>query len=72
MQAGRLKKLAELSEVLIHMHPCHIRSNRRQETVSMPKYSLKEQNWTIMFRIQLMEDTFKLLKEIGYGVTLPL
>ena len=31
-----------------------IRCNRRQETVSVPRYSLKKQTWTIIFRIQLM------------------
>ena len=31
-----------------------IRSNRRQETVSMLKYCLKWQNWTIIFGVQLM------------------
>ena len=31
-----------------------IRDNRWQETVSMPEYDLKKQNWTIFFRIQLM------------------
>jgi len=30
-----------------------IRCNRRQETVLMPKHSLKQQNWTIIFGIQL-------------------
>ena len=29
-----------------------IRSDKQQETVSMPKYSLKYQNWTIIFEIQ--------------------
>ena len=32
-----------------------IRGNRRQETVSMPEYSLDEQNRNIIFGIQLME-----------------
>ena len=32
-----------------------IRGNRRQENVSMPEYSLNEQNWNIIFGIQLME-----------------
>ena len=32
-----------------------IRGNRRQETVSMPEYSLNEQNRNIIFGIQLME-----------------
>ena len=31
-----------------------IHCNRRRETLSMPKYSLKEQNWTIIFGIQLV------------------
>ena len=31
-----------------------IRSNRWQETVSKPKYSVKKQNWIIIFGIQLM------------------
>ena len=31
-----------------------IRRNSRQETVSMLKYCLKQQNWTIIFRVQLM------------------
>ena len=29
--------------------------NRRQETVSMPEYSLNEKNGSIIFGIQLME-----------------
>lgn len=32
-----------------------IRGNRRQETVSMPEYSLNEQNGNRIFGIQLME-----------------
>ena len=32
-----------------------IRGNRRQETVSMPEYSLNEQNGNIIFGIPLME-----------------
>ena len=32
-----------------------IRGNRRQETVSMPEYSLNEQNGNLIFGIQLME-----------------
>ena len=31
-----------------------IRSNIRSETISMPSYSLKDQNWPIIFGIQLM------------------
>ena len=32
-----------------------IRGNRRQETVSMPKYSFNQQNKNIIFGIQLIE-----------------
>ena len=32
-----------------------IRGNRRQKTVSMPEYSLNEQNGNRIFGIQLME-----------------
>ena len=32
-----------------------IRSNRRQETASVPKYRIKYQNWGIIFVIQLMQ-----------------
>ena len=32
-----------------------IHSNSRQETVSMPKYSLKWPNWTIISGIYLMQ-----------------
>ena len=36
-----------------HVHPCHpTRKNRRQQTVLLPKYSLKEQKWTISVGIQ--------------------
>ena len=35
---------------------------RRQETVSMPKYSLRKQNWTVIFGIQLLENSFSFLK----------
>ena len=31
-----------------------IQSNRRQEIVSMPNYSLELQNWAISFGIQFM------------------
>ena len=31
-----------------------IRSNRRSETISTPSYGLKDQNWPIIFGIQLM------------------
>ena len=33
-----------------------IRCIRRQETVSIPNFSVKKQNWTISFGIQLMID----------------
>ena len=42
-----------------------IRCIRRQETVSIPKFSVKKQNWTIIFGIQLMNDareSFNFLK----------
>ena len=42
-----------------------IRCIRRQETVSIPKFSVKKQNWTISFGIQLMIDareSFNFLK----------
>ena len=31
-----------------------IHCNRRQEALSMPKYGLQQQNWTIIFGIQFM------------------
>ena len=40
-----------------------IRGNRRQETVSMPEYSLNEQNGSIIFEIQLMERHVLAFKE---------
>ena len=43
--------------------------NRRKETISMPKYSLKRQNWTILSGIQLMRNTFQLFKDIANSVT---
>ena len=40
-----------------------IRGNRRQETVSMPEYSLNEQNENLIFGIQLMERHVLAFKE---------
>jgi len=45
--AGIALKLQSTPILVIH-------SNRRQETVSMPKCSIKYKNCTIMFGIQLM------------------
>ena len=41
-----------------------ILSNRRQETVAIPKCSLKERNWIIIFEIQLMRRPVSFLTEI--------
>ena len=46
-----------------------IRGDRRKETISMPRYSLKLQNWTILSGIQLMRKTFQLFKDIANSVT---
>ena len=42
-----------ISSFLIHIDPCHPLQQRRVK-VSMPNHSLKSQNWTIIFKIQLM------------------
>jgi len=46
-----------------------IRCNRRQETVSMAKYSLKKQNWNIIFEIKLKRrHSVSLFKKIANRV----
>ena len=48
--AFKLEKVGHVFQVSVHVHPL------RQTTgnISIPKYSLKYQNWTIIFGIQLM------------------
>ena len=42
-----------ISSFWIHIHPCHPLQQRTLKG-SMPNHSLKSQNWTVIFRIQLM------------------
>ena len=52
--AGITLKLAYFFVKFWSMSILAIRSNRRSETISMPSYGLKDQNWPIIFGIQLM------------------